>query len=92
MIVAEGIYEKSGKKPKNPYIPPKLISGLEGSMKTTDEMFQLILTFLPYEEGDEHISLENINPANAGLNEKPLGSILTLVPDNLFSVPTPIIC
>jgi hypothetical protein len=27
-------------------------------MRSTDEMFQLIMTFLPYEPGDENISLE----------------------------------
>jgi len=27
-------------------------------MKTTDEMFQFIITFVPYEPGDENISLD----------------------------------
>jgi hypothetical protein len=31
-------------------------------MKTTDEMFQLIVTYVPYQPGDEKISLENAKP------------------------------
>jgi hypothetical protein len=27
-------------------------------MRVTDEMFQLILTYLPYQAGDENLSLE----------------------------------
>ena len=40
----------------------KEIREREGSMKTTDEMFQLIITYVPYQVGDENISLENITP------------------------------
>ena len=41
----------------NPFNPPQFI--LEnGSMKTTDEMLQLIVSYLPYQEGDENIKLE----------------------------------
>lgn len=58
VIVAEGVFDNTVNNPNNPYVPPRLISGLDGSMKTTDEMFQLILTFLPYQSGDEDISLE----------------------------------
>jgi hypothetical protein len=58
VIVAEGIFDTTVNNPNNPYVPPRLISGLDGSMKTTDEMFQLILTFMPYQPGDESVSLE----------------------------------
>jgi hypothetical protein len=44
--------------PNNPFNPPQRIEGRNGSMKTTDEMLQLILTFLPYRPGDENISLD----------------------------------
>jgi hypothetical protein len=27
-------------------------------IKTTDEMFQFIITYLPYQKGDENVSLE----------------------------------
>ncbi|MFI5218395.1 MAG: cytochrome c [Bacteroidia bacterium] len=57
-ITAIGVYDNTIKNPNNPFFPPREISGKSGSMKTTDEMFQLILTFLPYQAGDENISLE----------------------------------
>jgi hypothetical protein len=31
-------------------------------MRTTDEMFQLIVTYMSYQKGDEEISLENAKP------------------------------
>ncbi|MBA2408141.1 MAG: hypothetical protein H0V65_09155 [Chitinophagales bacterium] len=43
--------------PNNPFNPPQLIEGRNGSMRTTDEMLQLIITYLPYKKGDESISL-----------------------------------
>jgi len=58
MIVAEGVFDNTLNNPNNPYVPPRLISGIDGSMKTTDEMFQLIITFLPYQIGDELINLD----------------------------------
>lgn len=67
MIVAEGIFDNTKNNPNNPFSPPKEITGLGGSMKTTDEMFQLILTFLPYQEGDEKINLENVSLKDGGL-------------------------
>lgn len=57
-IVAEGVYDNTRKNPNNPFSPPQLVRDRNGSMKATDEMFQFIITYLPYEEGDENISLE----------------------------------
>jgi hypothetical protein len=57
-IVAEGVYDNTAKNPFNPFSPPQLIRDREGSMRATDEMFQLIITYLPYQKGDEDISLE----------------------------------
>jgi len=57
-IVAEGIYNNTPQNPNNPFSPPKLITDQNGSMKATDEMFQFIVTYLPYQPGDESISLE----------------------------------
>ncbi len=59
LIVAEGVFDNTINNPNNPYVPPRLISGRDGSMKTTDEMFQLIINFLPYQDGDESIGLED---------------------------------
>jgi hypothetical protein len=61
-IYVEGVYDNTAKNPNNPFHPPREIREREGSMKTTDEMFQLIVTYVPYEPGDENISLENIKP------------------------------
>ncbi|HMT28556.1 MAG TPA: hypothetical protein PKD91_04680, partial [Bacteroidia bacterium] len=67
VICAEGVFDNTVNNPNNPFSPPREITGLGGSMRTTDEMFQLILTFLPYQEGDENISLENISPGMTGM-------------------------
>jgi len=56
-IHAEGVYDNTRKNPNNPFSPPRLVAEREGSMRTTDEMFQFIITYLPYQTGDENISL-----------------------------------
>jgi hypothetical protein len=58
VIIAEGIYDNTINNPNNPYDPPQTVAERTGSMKTTDEMFQLIINYLPYQKGDENISLE----------------------------------
>ena len=57
-IVAEGVYDNTKKNMNNPFSPPQLVRDRDGSMKATDEMFQFIITYLPYQPGDENISLE----------------------------------
>ena len=57
-IMAEGIYDNTRQNLNNPFSPPQLVQDRNGSMKATDEMFQFIITYLPYEPGDENISLE----------------------------------
>jgi len=50
----EGVYDNtSSNHPNNPFSPPMQIADRDGSMKTTDEMFQLIITYVPYQKGDE---------------------------------------
>jgi hypothetical protein len=61
IIVAEAVFDNTENNPLNPFHPPRTVSEREGSMRTTDEMFQLICTFIPYKTGDENISLENIH-------------------------------
>jgi len=59
IIHVEGIYDNTLDNPNNPYDPPRtVVEPLSRDMKTTDEMFQFIITYLPYQEGDENISLE----------------------------------
>lgn len=58
-IHIEGVFDNTRQNPNNPFSPPRLIAEREGSMRTSDEMFQFIVTYLPYRFGDENISLEN---------------------------------
>lgn len=60
-LIAEGLFDNTSDNPFNPFFPPKEIGEPDHSMKTTDEMFQFIFTYLPYEEGDENISLQDID-------------------------------
>ncbi len=62
VIYVEGVFDNTDQNPYNPFNPPQEIREREGSMKTTDEMFQLIITYVPYQIGDEKISLENVTP------------------------------
>ncbi|MES2704431.1 MAG: hypothetical protein V4649_17465 [Bacteroidota bacterium] len=57
-LVAEGVYDNTKQNINNPFTPPQLVRDRNGSMKATDEMFQFIITYLPYQPGDEHISLD----------------------------------
>jgi hypothetical protein len=57
-IIAEGVYDNTRKNLNNPYSPPRLVRDNDGSMRATDEMFQFIITYLMYRDGDENISLE----------------------------------
>jgi mono/diheme cytochrome c family protein len=55
-----GTFDNTVKNPNNPFHPPQTITqgnGIE-SMKTTEEMFQFIFTYVKYKEGDEKISLK----------------------------------
>ncbi len=57
-IYVKGVFDNTINNPNNPFSPPRLISEKNGSMKTTDEMFQLILNYVIYQKGDEEIGLE----------------------------------
>lgn len=57
-IVAEGLYDNTKQNLNNPFSPPQLVRDQKGSMRATDEMFQLIISYLPYQEGDEQVSLQ----------------------------------
>ena len=62
-IIVEADFDNTINNVDNPYNPPRKIKEKNwgngrGSMKTTDEMLQFIITYLPYETGDEYISLE----------------------------------
>ena len=58
LIYVEGTYDNTANNPNNPFNPPQTVTEKNGSMRVTDEMFQFIMTYLPYQNGDETISLE----------------------------------
>jgi hypothetical protein len=59
-----GTFDNTKENPLNPFSPPQKITQGNGveSMKTTEEMFQFIFTFVPYKEGDEKIDLDRKTP------------------------------
>jgi hypothetical protein len=57
-IIAEGVYDNTKQNLNNPFSPPQIVQDRNGSMRSTDEMFQFIITYVPYKDGDENISLE----------------------------------
>lgn len=54
-IHAYATYDNTAENPLNPNNPPKFVSWGE---KTTDEMYYLPISFVPYQEGDEDIIFE----------------------------------
>ena len=56
-ITVLGIYDNTAENPNNPSSPPREVIGTNGSMRMTDEMFQLIVTYVPYQDGDENVAL-----------------------------------
>jgi hypothetical protein len=57
-IYAIGVYDNTANNPFNPNKPPKTITDKDASMKTTDEMFQLIISYMDYKPNDENLSLK----------------------------------
>jgi hypothetical protein len=60
-IIVEAEFNNSSKNPDNPNKPPQDIGERldygGASMRTTDEMLQFIITYMPYQKGDEQIDL-----------------------------------
>lgn len=60
IIHAEGVYDNTRNNPNNPFDPPRAVfEPVNENMRTTDEMFQFIITYLTYRPGDEKVSLES---------------------------------
>lgn len=59
-ITLEATFDNTAQNPNNPFRPPRTITSGNGieSMKSTEEMLQLIFTFAPYRKGDETRSLK----------------------------------
>ncbi len=58
VIHLEVVLDNTTANPNNPFSPPREVKEQGGSMRTTDEMIQLIISGFPYRPGDESISLE----------------------------------
>jgi Copper type II ascorbate-dependent monooxygenase, C-terminal domain len=56
-IIVKATFDNTVKNVNNPFSPPKTIYPSGGEMKTTDEMFQFFIDYIPYKNGDENISL-----------------------------------
>lgn len=56
-MCVEAEFDNTEKNPFNPYHPPKTIVDHGGSMRTVDEMFQFIVSYLEYQNGDENLKL-----------------------------------
>jgi hypothetical protein len=56
-IFAFGTYDNTSANPFNPNKPPQIVTDKAGTMRTTDEMFQLIISYMDYKVGDEKIKL-----------------------------------
>jgi hypothetical protein len=59
-IEVVAVMDNTVNNPNNPNHPPKMVEGRNGSMRSSDEMLQFIMTYLPYQTGDENISLETV--------------------------------
>ena len=63
-IIVEASFDNTINNPYNPNFPPDTVSEKvnwngKGSMRTTDEMLQFIITYLPYQNEDEKIALDS---------------------------------
>lgn len=56
-LVIEGSYDNTSNNPFNPHNPPEVITS-EGDMRSDQEMMTLLMLYVPYQDGDENISLE----------------------------------
>lgn len=59
LIKVIGVYDNTSDNPLNPYNPPQEVRERNGSMRTTDEMFQFIISYMDFKKGDEAIDLQN---------------------------------
>ena len=53
----EAFYDNTKANPNNPSNPPRMVFSAN-DMKTTDEMMTMLMVFLNYKEGDEHLELD----------------------------------
>jgi hypothetical protein len=56
-IIVKATFDNTVNNINNPFLPPKTIYPTGEEMRTTDEMFQFFIDYLPYVVGDENITL-----------------------------------
>ena len=57
-IVCEGVFDNTTDNENNPFYPPQTITDSKQLMKTTEEMFQLLISYLVYKKGDANTTLD----------------------------------
>jgi len=58
LVTVEATYDNTADNPRNPFNPPRNVESAHNLiMKTTDEMLNLLLIYLPYQAGDENVTL-----------------------------------
>jgi len=70
---SRGVYDNTASNPNNPNTPPQWVYAGE---QTTDEMFLVAFQFLPYQPGDENISLDSLLNPPVSLNEIPVSNFV----------------
>ena len=65
-IHAKAVYDNTTNNPDNPNDPPEYVWWGDG---TTDEMFFLPILYVPYQEGDEFLSLGNAESISGDVND-----------------------
>jgi hypothetical protein len=68
-MYSRGIYDNTINNPNNPNSPPQWVYAGE---QTSDEMFLVAFQFLPYQPGDENISLDTLLNPPVAINELPV--------------------
>jgi len=58
-IHAVATFDNTASNPNNPFSPPREVREQGASMRSTDEMFQCIITMMPYRPKDELIRLDH---------------------------------
>lgn len=61
-LFVQGVYDNTADNPFNPNKPPRLVMS-SGNMETTNEMLTMIMVFLPYQKGDETLTIDIPKPA-----------------------------
>lgn len=60
-LFVQGVYDNTADNPFNPNKPPRLVMS-SGNMETTNEMLTMIMVFLPYQKGDETLTIDIPKP------------------------------